>query len=87
MHELSPMLCAHTLITQVQYKTVSPAPGAVGLMIMKAGKAGYALSAQGQVTLHGAKNKHLWSARVAVRRAPVSSYMLGRTSKRLLIPF
>lgn len=79
-------LCAHTLIATPKCSTKQWAlhPGAVGLMITKFGKAGYAHSVQEhKVTLYGAKST--CGVKSAVRTIPTSSYTLRRTCKKLLI--
>lgn len=94
MHVLRSVLCAvmlhaHTLIATPKCSTKQWAlhPGAMGLMIINFGKAGYALGVQEckDRSLCGAKKQALVELRVAVRTIHTSSYKLGRTSKRLPI--
>lgn len=63
MHVLgSGSVLTHSQLHLSAVQTVTLHPGAVTLMIIRFGKAGYALSVQEhKVTLYGAKNKHLCS--------------------------
>lgn len=84
VHVLRSMLCAHTLVHPSAVQTVSPAPWSSGVIIIKFGKVGHALSVQehkDRSLCTGQKNKPLWSVRVALRKGPISSYTQGEHPK------
>lgn len=79
-------LCACTLVTTPAVQNSEPCT--MELMLITLSKLGYALGVQehkDRSLCMGPKSKRLWSVRLAVRTIPISSYVLGRTSKRLPI--